>query len=136
MMQMSGRMDRKSGTILIIDDEEGVRSVTISLLARRGYDVLEASNGHEALQICSDVRKPIDLAIVDIVMPGLNGFEFVDRAKRIRSDFRVIFTSGHFNPSKYLNRSETLVSGQNFIPKPFSLNYLLHLVDNILGEQQ
>jgi len=136
MVQTSSRTDRKSWTILVVDDEEGVRSVTTSLLAGRGYDVLEASNGYEALQIFSNVSNPIDLVIVDIVMPGLDGFEFVDRAKKIRDGFRVIFTSGHYNPTRYPDRSESLVTGQNFIPKPFSLDDLVRIVRNMLGGKQ
>ncbi len=121
---------------MVVDDEDGVRSVTTSLLAGRGYDVLEAANGYEALQIFSNAGKHIDLAIVDIVMPGINGFEFVDRARKIRNDFRVIYTSGHYNPSRYLNRSEALVAGQNFIPKPFELDRFVQMVNNVLGGRQ
>jgi CheY-like chemotaxis protein len=126
---------RKTGTILVIDDEEGVRSVTTSLLIGRGYTVLEASNGHDALNICSDVQRSIDLAIVDIVMPGLDGFEFVDRAKKIRKDFRVIFMSGYAGRPHILKWSKVLADSQGFISKPFSLALLVQTVEKALGDQ-
>ena len=73
---------------------------------------------------------PDDLIIVDMAMPDLNGFELIERIKRMRDDFQVIYVSGYISPRKYLPYAKTLVEGKNLISRPFRLYSLLQMVDN------
>ena len=108
-------MEVRRGTILIVDDEESVRSLIKYGLTNDGYDVLEAVNGKEALEVLQDNK--IDVVISDIIMPVMDGVELV---KRIRIEFpmtRIIMMTG------YVNIENLLICVQNQVDtvifKPF-----------------
>ncbi|MEJ0043620.1 MAG: response regulator [Rhizomicrobium sp.] len=81
-------------TILLVEDEEAVRSFAARALKMRGYSVLEASGGEEALEIVKNAKAPIDLLITDVVMPNMDGPTLVRAVKRIKPEMAVIFMSG------------------------------------------
>jgi PAS domain S-box-containing protein len=85
----------KGETVLIVEDEEKVRQLAVRILERLGYAVLEAEDGVAALELCQERSKPIDLVLTDVIMPGMNGKEFVDQLRAWRDDFRVLFMSGY-----------------------------------------
>jgi len=119
-------------TILLVEDEEVVRNLARRILERRGYRVLAAGDGREALEIMEQRdRPPVDLVLSDVVMPGLSGPETVERLRSIAGDpFRVLFMSGytedHLGPYGVLDR------GIHFLPKPFDPISLSHRVREIL----
>src|SRR5438067_13751425 len=78
----------RHGTILVVDDEEIMREILETLLSREGYDVRLASSGIEGLEMARAL--PVDAAIVDIMMPGLDGIATLDELKRIDEDLAVI----------------------------------------------
>jgi two-component system, cell cycle sensor histidine kinase and response regulator CckA len=82
-------------TILVCEDEEAVRLLTRTVLERAGYTVLEAPDGAAALRIFQENIKVIDLVILDVVMPGMNGKEVYDSIKRLRPEQKVLFNSGY-----------------------------------------
>jgi PAS domain S-box-containing protein len=82
-------------TVLVCEDEEAVRSLTRTVLERAGYTVLEAPDGNAALRIFQENLKIIDLVILDVVMPGMNGKEVYDNIKRIKPEQKVLFNSGY-----------------------------------------
>src|SRR3989440_6093324 len=83
----------RNGTILVVDDEEIMREILETLLSREGYDVRLASSGAEGLELARSL--PFDTAIVDIMMPGLNGIETLDELKRIDEDLAVIIITAY-----------------------------------------
>jgi CheY-like chemotaxis protein len=116
-----------SETILVVEDEPGVRRLTRLLLERQGYRVIEASNGVEALRIWQEHAGAIDLVFTDIVMPeGLSGRELAARLRALSPGLRVVFTSGY--SADIAGRELSLQEGQNFIQKPFSRQQLLQVV--------
>ena len=84
-----------SGTILLVDDEEMVLDVNVKVLEKLGYSVLEAKSGEEAVSAYRENKDEIDMVILDMVMPGMNGGEVYDIMKEINKDVKVLLSSGH-----------------------------------------
>jgi PAS domain S-box-containing protein len=82
-------------TILLVEDQDGIREVVRQYLERQGYTVIEAADGYHALKMAADPNRPIHLLVSDLVMPNLGGWELADRLKHIRPDLRVLFMSGY-----------------------------------------
>ena len=82
-------------TVLVAEDEDAVRALTIAALERHGYRVLKAASGEEALEVAEDFREPIDLLLTDVVMPGIKGPELAKRLKLLRPTMRVLLMSGY-----------------------------------------
>jgi CheY-like chemotaxis protein len=80
-------------TILFVEDESAVRDVVIRMLSERGFRVLAASNGHDALRILE--MRHVDLLFADIVMPGIDGVELARRAKAMQPGIKILFTTGY-----------------------------------------
>jgi CheY-like chemotaxis protein len=118
-------------TILVVEDEPSVRRVAVAGLERKGYRVLSASSGVEALRIWDAHGPEIDLLFTDLVMPdGIGGQELADRLRAARPTLPVVFTSGYSD--RFLQASE-LREGVNFLQKPYTLNALTATVRNGLG---
>jgi len=125
-----------SGTILVVDDVEVVRTFTAMVLKNQGYTVLEADRGFEALRIFSEQKDRIDLVLTDIRMPEMNGLELARQLTRYRPDIKVLFMSGY--PSTD-NVNFTLPEGQelvepreDFLQKPFTPERLTRKVHETL----
>jgi two-component system cell cycle sensor histidine kinase/response regulator CckA len=118
------------GTILLVEDEDAVRSFAVRALKARGYEVFEAANGEEALETMRRRGRPVDLLISDVVMPGMDGPTL---ARALREEFgpqKVILISGYAEDAIRKN----LENEQNveFLPKPFSLKELAQKVKGVL----
>jgi two-component system cell cycle sensor histidine kinase/response regulator CckA len=119
-----------SETILLVEDEPMVRSVARQILHRLGYNVLEATDQHQALQIAEHYPSPIHLLITDIVMPGMNGRELAERMQLIRADMKVLFMSGHTEDA--VVRHGVSVQAKAFLQKPFSADTLARKTQEVL----
>jgi two-component system cell cycle sensor histidine kinase/response regulator CckA len=107
------------GKILLVDDEKGVIEVCFEMLETLGYEVETASSGMEAIKIMDKDEGKIDLVILDMVMPGMNGLDTYDVIRRIRPDVRVLVSSGY---SKEEQLKEMMEKGcDDFILKPFDV---------------
>lgn len=119
----------QSHTILLVEDEKGVRDLIRSMLLQRGYSVLFAGDSEAALKIASMHRDPIDLLIADVVMPGLNGPELARRLRARHPNPRVLFISG-FVRAPALQGATLPDAG--FLEKPFPPEALVGKVQEIL----
>jgi two-component system cell cycle sensor histidine kinase/response regulator CckA len=119
------------GTILLVEDEDPVRAVNARALAARGYTVLEAASGVEALAIIQERGEPVDLVVSDVVMPEMDGPTLLRELRMIYPDLKVIFVSGYAEDAfkKNLPEGESF----NFLPKPFSLRQLVETVKQSLA---
>jgi len=105
----------KLETILIIEDESLIRRVIAHKLATLGYKVIEASNGTEAVQRAANYVGTIDLVLTDVVMPGMNGREAVEKIRLDRPLIRVLYMSGY--PADIMAARGVLESGVSFMDK-------------------
>jgi len=118
-------------TILLVEDEEAVRSFAARALRMRGYNVIEASGGEEALEHVKGGKAPIHLLITDVVMPNMDGPTLVRQVKRIRPDMQVIFMSGYAEEA--FRRNDEKAEDLHFLPKPFGLKQLAAKVKEVLS---
>ncbi|MEE7440608.1 ATP-binding protein [Methylobacterium oryzae] len=120
------------GTILLVEDEDPVRAVNSRALSARGYTVLEAASGLEALAIVREGAQTIDLVVSDVVMPEMDGPTLLREVRKHQPDLKVIFVSGYAEDAfrKNLPEGETF----NFLPKPFSLKQLVETVKKTMAD--
>lgn len=118
-----------SATILLVDDEPGIRSLASRALQGKGYQVIAAPDGQEALEILQNSANHIELIISDLMMPGLNGKELIDKAREMCADLRAILMSGYADD--ILNSSYDL-DNIKVLSKPFTLKDLVTKVKQVL----
>ena len=120
------------GTILLVEDEDPVRAVNARALTARGYTVLEAASGIEAMEIIQERGAPVDLVVSDVVMPEMDGPTLLGELRKLYPDLKVIFVSGYAEEAfrKNLPEGEEF----NFLPKPFSLRQLVETVKQVIGQ--
>jgi len=116
------------GTILLVEDEEAVRAFGARALAARGYTVLEAGSGLQALEVVDEMNGAIDLIVSDVVMPEMDGPTMFGELRKRGVKCKVIFVSGYAEDAFAKNLPEGEAFG--FLPKPFSLKQLVEAVKN------
>ncbi len=122
-----------SETILLVEDDSSVRSLMRTTLSRRGYHVLEAANGVQALDLWGKHQQRIALLVTDLVMPaGLSGQELAGRLQQEKPQLKVIFTSGY--SAETAGGQIFLKPDENFLQKPFPLDHFLENVRRCLDE--
>jgi two-component system, cell cycle sensor histidine kinase and response regulator CckA len=119
-----------SETVLVVEDQSEVRELTTRILEARGYTVLAAENGGDAMQLAEHYLKRIDLLLTDVVMPGVNGRELALRLGAQRRDIKVLFVSGYTGEA--IRRHGLLELGAAFLQKPFSPDSLARKVRDVL----
>lgn len=120
----------KGETILVAEDEDAVRALASRILRKRGYNVLEAKNGSEALELARAHRGSIDLLLTDVIMPILGGRELSERLAELRPQTKVLFMSGYTDDA-LLQRGVSQGDGQ-FLEKPFSPEGLAAKIREVL----
>lgn len=116
--------------ILLVEDEDAVRMFGARALKDKGYEVIEAASGAEALELIKEQKPQIDLIITDVVMPQMDGPQMINEIRKLHPDMRVIFISGYAEDSfrKKLDTEDNI----HFLPKPFNLKDLAIKVKDIL----
>jgi PAS domain S-box-containing protein len=117
-------------TVLLVEDEEALRRAVAEFLSLRGYTVLEARDGLDALSITKNHGSTIDLAVTDVVMPRMSGGELASELLRLRPETRVLFLSGYAGQTILDHKVGNLEN--NFLQKPFTLKQLAGKVRTVL----
>ena len=115
--------DTTTSTVLVVDDEQSLGVATNRILSGRGFNVVNASSGTEALRICAE--QTIDLVVADIFLTDWRGHELAGRVRRLHPETKFLFVSG--DPS-----ARALVDGAPFLAKPYSNQQLIERVDSVL----
>jgi len=117
-------------TVLVVEDEDGVRDLARDILEAKGYTVLWARDGAEALRICEQHSGPIHLMLTDVVMPEMTGRQLADRLAVLRPAIKVLYMSGYTDNA--VVHHGVLDPGTVFLQKPFSAAVLTRKVRKIL----
>jgi two-component system cell cycle sensor histidine kinase/response regulator CckA len=120
------------GTVLLVEDEDAVRSFAARALGQRGYNVLQATTGAEALDVFLSYQGDVDLVVSDVVMPEMDGPTLFEKLRRERPDLKVIFISGYAEDAfrQHLAENEDFM----FLQKPFDLKELAAAVKAALQQ--
>ncbi|MEA3386226.1 MAG: response regulator, partial [Thermodesulfobacteriota bacterium] len=121
-----------SETILVVDDEEIVRDLTLEILSAYGYKVLLAQDGLEAVHVYKAFGHTIDLVLLDMIMPQMGGKEAYEKLKEINPDIKVLFCSGHGSDHQVCE--ELRKSGLLYSSKPFTIDKLVRKVRQVLNK--
>jgi DNA-binding NtrC family response regulator len=120
-------------TILVVDDEPFIRDLALDILSPAGYKVMMAKDGIEALHVYQAYKDSIDLILLDIVMPKMNGKKVFEKVKAIKPGQKILVCSGYDTDEYYAQ--ELIKQGAAFTPKPFKMYGLLRKVREILTQQ-
>jgi signal transduction histidine kinase len=118
-------------TILLVEDEAGIRALVRKILRRENYNVLEAGSAEEAITMASSMPGRIDLLVTDVMLPGASGRELAEKLRESRQDIKVLYISGYTDDDAV--RSGAIPSGSKFLQKPFTLGSLVGKVRESLG---
>ena len=121
---------RSAGTILLVDDDEGVRLAAHRLLRRAGYTVFEAATGEEGLGVAAQIASALDAVLVDLNMPGLACRDLLEQLRRLRSDLRLVVWSGF--PEEAVREQLGGMPNITFIEKPAQLGELIGMLQRVL----
>jgi PAS domain S-box-containing protein len=121
---------RGSETVLLVEDEEGVRSFVYKILQSEGYKVLVAGRPDVALEICRQNEGVIHVLLTDVVMPQMNGRELAEKVLSQRPDTRVIYMSGYTDVA--ITHHRVLQAGVPFLEKPFTADALTRAVRDVI----
>ncbi len=115
--------------ILLVEDEDAVRAFSSRALTNKGYEVLTAESGEAGWAVFSELTKPIDLMITDVIMPGMDGPTLAKKIREVNPNLKIIFISGYTEEKL----KDYMGDGIYFLPKPFSLKQLAAKVKEVMG---
>lgn len=120
-----------SGVVLVVEDDEAMRSLACSILNTYGYTVIDTGSPRQALELVAEKSNEIHLLLSDVVMPEMNGRQLYEKAAAISPALRVLYMSGHTETA--IAQHGVLEDGMNFIQKPFTVSELLQRVQSVLN---
>jgi hypothetical protein len=129
MSEPSSKEKLPAQTILVVDDDAEVCDMVRKMLLGRGFQVLTAISGEEAIRVCRDHPGPIHVLVSDVVMPGMNGSELSRRIKTLRPEIRLLLISGVVQQSAIPGG---LPPNARFLSKPFTWNTLIQTLRVVL----
>jgi CheY-like chemotaxis protein len=122
---------RGTETILVVEDEESLRKLTVRVLQDQGYRVLDAAQGDDALLLLKQHPGPIHVVVTDMIMPGMSGPELFKRIKSLQAEIKVLYMSGYAANAVF--NHDLLKEGRSYIQKPFTSDALLRKVREVLN---
>ena len=128
--QHTEKVFRGTETVLLVEDEDALRRAAAELLSLRGYRVLQAKDGLDALSVAKSHASTIHLAVTDVVMPHMSGGELVKELEMLRPETRVLFVSGY--PGQTVLDHKVVDVENNFLQKPFTLKQLAGKIRTVL----
>jgi len=117
--------------VVVVEDEAGVRRFIWEALSKAGYEVMQTGSGEEMQWLLDDLKRPVDLLVADVMMPGMSGPEFARWLEEVRPTTRVLFVTGQSRESA--EKFGLPLGGVEVLYKPFTADGLLKRVADILG---
>ncbi|MGE4489380.1 MAG: response regulator [Kiritimatiellales bacterium] len=124
-------MEKGTETILLVEDDEAVRSLLLTVLQANGYTVLAANNAEEAVQICEEYDGELDMLLTDVVMPKKSGPQLAEHIIKLRPNIRIVYMSGYTDDA--IVHHGVLDPGTAFIEKPIVPSALLEKIREFLA---
>jgi PAS domain S-box-containing protein len=121
---------RGSETVLVVEDADALRKLSVTLLEQYGYRVLSAANGAEALELAQKHNQSIDLLLTDVIMPGLGGHALAQRLEAVRPGLKILYMSGYTDSS--IAQHGVLEAGISLLHKPFTEEELVRKIREVL----
>ena len=121
---------RGTETVLVVEDADALRKLTVTLIRQYGYQVLSAANGAEALDLVQQVDQSIDLLLTDVIMPGIGGHALAQRLSALLPGLKVLYMSGHTDSS--IGQHGVLEAGISLLHKPFTEEELVRKIREVL----
>ena len=119
------------GTLMLVDDEDFIRQLARDILQMKGYTIIEASHGKEAVDLYAEQKDSIDLVIMDMAMPVMGGKETFIKLKEINANVKVVFATGF---AKDGESEEMIANGvRAFIEKPYRIEDLASIINSVLS---
>ena len=131
--KLAPQLLRGTETVLLVEDEESVRTLTRSLVEEAGYQVIEARSGTDALEVTASYSGPIHLLLTDVVMPGMNGPDLAERLAVTHPNMKALCMSGY--TGTFANLNGLVDRCVRLIEKPFSREILLRMVREVLESE-
>jgi two-component system cell cycle sensor histidine kinase/response regulator CckA len=128
--ETSNALARGTETILLVEDDELVRTVTKAIIELLGYKVLEASNGKDAIALYRENNETVSLVITDVVMPGLSGMDTYNEIKKIKQNAKILFISGY--TAEFLRNKGIQDEKINIVSKPLEVGHFSQKIREIL----
>jgi DNA-binding NtrC family response regulator len=121
-----------SGTVLLVEDEETLRWTIAMMLRKRGFEVIEAADGREAVDLFQKNRASIDVVLLDLTLPKMPGTAVLAEVRAIRPDMRVVLSSGYSRDKVMAEIGTNPISG--FIRKPYTISDVVSALRSALSE--
>ncbi len=119
------------GLVLLVEDEDAVRAFATRALRNKGYTVIEANSGEQALSLPAEQLDRVEVLVTDVVMPNMDGPALAEHMRQRRPDLKILFISGYAEDA--LRRSLANADNVSFLPKPFSLSQLAGKLKDVMG---
>lgn len=128
----AGQDREHAGTILVVDDEPDVRTVARLMVRKGGYEVVEASNGREAVEALAAEAETIVAVLLDVTMPEMDGHEALPKLREIAPGLPVVLISG-YDRGEVAQHLSNPAAPTEFVPKPFTTAQLLSAISRVVG---
>lgn len=121
-------------TVMVVEDDQSVRNMTMAMLSRKGYNVMAADSGGNCLDILSNLNKPVDVLLTDVIMPDMNGKELYSKVAKRFPGMKVIYMSGYTD--EIIAHHGVLSGGVHFLQKPFSVRDVALKIRRVIDEKE